>query len=120
MPRAKRGFKRRHRRKKILQKAEGFVLGRKVQARRTAEAVDRAGIYAYRDRRAKKRDFRQLWIARMSAALNANDMSYSRFIGALKKAQVNLDRKVLADIAIKDPAGFAAIVNEVRSLAPTV
>jgi large subunit ribosomal protein L20 len=120
MPRAKRGFKRRQRRKKILKKAEGFVLGRKVQARRTAEAVDRAGVYAYRDRRAKKRDFRSLWIARLSAALNGNDMSYSRFIGALKKANVTLDRKVLSDIAITDPMGFAAIVNDVRSMAPTL
>ena len=118
MPRAKRGFKRRHRRKKILKKAEGFVLGRKNQARRTAEAVDRAGVYAFRDRRAKKRDFRALWIARLSAALNGNDISYSRFIGALKKAQVRLDRKVLSDIAIKDPQEFSAIVKEVRSFAP--
>lgn len=118
MPRAKRGFKRRQRRKKILKKAEGFVLGRKVQARRTAEAVDRAGVYAYRDRRAKKREFRQLWIARLSAALGANDMSYSRFIGAMKVAKVGLDRKVLSDIAIMDPQGFSAIVNEVRSFAP--
>ena len=120
MPRAKRGFKRRTRRKKILKKASGFVLGRGVQAARTAEAVDRAGVYAYRDRRAKKREFRQLWIARMSAALGANDMSYSRFIGAMKVAKVELDRKVLPDIAIRDPQGFAAIVNEGRSFAPTV
>ncbi|MBC7385768.1 MAG: 50S ribosomal protein L20 [Cryobacterium sp.] len=119
MPRAKRGTKRRTRRKKILDKASGFVLGRGVQAARTAEAVDRAGVYAYRDRRAKKRDFRQLWIARLSAALNGNDMSYSRFIGALKKADVRLDRKVLSDIAITDPTGFSAIVNDVRSMAPT-
>jgi large subunit ribosomal protein L20 len=118
MPRAKRGFKRRTRRKKILEKASGFVLGRGVQAARTAEAVDRAGVYAYRDRRAKKRDFRQLWIARLSAALGANDISYSRFIGALKVAKVGLDRKVLSDIAIRDPQGFSAIVNEVRSHAP--
>ena len=118
MARAKRGFKRRVRRKKILKRAEGFVLGRRVQARRTAEAVDRAFGYAYRDRRAKKRDFRQLWIARLSAACSANDMSYSRFISALKKAQVKLDRKVLSDIAIVDPKGFSAIINEVRTLAP--
>ena len=118
MPRAKRGFKRRQRRKKILDRAEGFVLGRKNQASRTAEAVDRAFMYAFRDRRAKKRDFRTLWIARMSAALGANDMSYSRFIGAMKKAGVGLDRKVLSDIAIHDPKGFTAIVNEVRSMAP--
>jgi large subunit ribosomal protein L20 len=118
MPRAKRGFKRRRRHNKILDRAEGFVLGRKNKLKRTAEAVDRAFIYAFRDRRAKKRDFRQLWIARLSAATNACDISYSRFIGALTKAQVKLDRKVLSDIAIADPKAFAAIVDQVRSLAP--
>jgi large subunit ribosomal protein L20 len=118
MPRAKRGFKRRRRHNKILKKAEGFVLGRKNKIRRTAEAVDRAGVYAYRDRRRKKRDFRQLWIARLSAAAALNDISYSRLINALKKAQIALDRKVLSDIAIVDPATFTAIVDQVRALAP--
>src|SRR5947209_8581860 len=118
MPRAKRGFKRRRRHNKVLDRAEGFVLGRKNKFKRTAEAVDRAFIYAFRDRRAKKRDFRQLWIARLSAAANNNDISYSRFISALTKAQVKLDRKVLSDIAIRDPKAFSAIVNQVRSLAP--
>lgn len=118
MPRAKRGFKRRIRRKKILKKAEGFVLGRKNQAKRTAEAVDRSFMYAYRDRRAKKRDFRTLWIARLSAALANSDLSYSRFMFAMKKAEIRLDRKVLSDIAIHDPKGFAALVDQVRSLAP--
>src|ERR1700734_3398530 len=119
MPRAKRGFKRRRRHNKVLDRAEGFVLGRKNKFKRTAEAVDRAGIYSYRDRRVKKRDFRTLWIARLSAAANTNDISYSRLISALKKAQVNLDRKVLSDIAIVDPRAFTAIVDSVRSLAPT-
>jgi large subunit ribosomal protein L20 len=118
MPRAKRGFKRRRRHNKILEKAKGFVLGRKNKIRRTSEAVDRAGIYAFRDRRAKKRDFRQLWIARFSAASSANDISYSRLIFALKKGQIGLDRKVLSDIAIRDPKGFSAIIDSVRSLAP--
>lgn len=118
MPRAKRGFKRRRRHNKILDKAEGFVLGRKNKIRRTAEAVDRAGIYAYRDRRGKKREFRQLWIARLSAAAQANEISYSRLIAALAKAQIKLDRKVLSDIAIKDPSGFSAIIQQVRALAP--
>jgi large subunit ribosomal protein L20 len=118
MPRAKRGFKRRRRHNKVLKRAEGFVLGRKNKFKRTAEAVDRAFVYAYRDRRAKKRDFRQLWIARLSAAANDNQMSYSRLIFALKKAQVNLDRKVLSDIAIVDPRAFSAMVDQVRSLAP--
>src|SRR4051794_31229447 len=118
MPRAKRGFKRRRRHNKILDRAEGFVLGRKNKIRRASEAVDRAGVYAFRDRRAKKRDFRQLWIARLSAAASANDISYSRMIAAMKAAQVKLDRKVLADIAIIDPKAFTAIVDQVRTLAP--
>ena len=118
MPRAKRGFKRRRRHNKLLKKAEGFVLGRKNKIRRTAEAVDRAGVYAFAHRRAKKRDFRQLWIARLSAAATANDISYSRLIAALKKAQVKLDRKVLSDIATAEPKAFAAIVDQVRAQAP--
>lgn len=119
MPRAKRGFKRRRRHNKVLKMAEGFVLGRKNKYKRTAEAVDRAHVYAFRDRRAKKRDFRQLWVARLSAAASDNNISYSRLISALKKAQVNLDRKVLSDIAIVDPKAFSAIVEQVRSLAPS-
>lgn len=118
MPRAKRGFKRRRRHNKVLKRAEGFVLGRKNKFKRTAEAVDRSFIYAYRDRRAKKRTFRQLWIARLSAAANNNGISYSRMVSALKKAQINLDRKILSDIAIADPKAFTAIVEQVRSLAP--
>ncbi len=118
MPRAKRGFKRRRRHNKVLKKAEGFVLGRKNKFKRTAEAVDRAHVYAYRDRRAKKRDFRTLWIARLSAAATANDISYSRLVAALKKAQIKLDRKILSDIAIADASAFKAIVDQVRALAP--
>ena len=120
MPRAKRGFKRRRRHNKLRNKAEGFVLGLGSQIRRTSEAIDRAGVYAYRDRRVKKRDFRGLWIARLSAAANGNEISYSRFIGALTKAKVTLNRKMLSDIAIHDPKGFEAIVGQVRSLAPAV
>ena len=118
MPRAKRGFKRRRRHNKVLERASGFVLGRKNKFKRTAEAVDRAFGYAYRDRRVKKREFRTLWIARLSAAAAGNDISYSRFINALKKAQIKLDRKVLSDIAISDPKAFTQIVGQVRSLAP--
>jgi large subunit ribosomal protein L20 len=118
MPRAKRGFKRRRRHNKILDRAEGFVLGRKNKIRRAAEAVDRSFIYAFRDRRVKKREFRQLWIARLSAAANENGISYSRMVAALKKAGVLLDRKVLSEIAIVDPQGFSAIVDQVRAFAP--
>ena len=120
MPRAKRGFKRRRRHNKVLDRASGFVLGRKNKFKRTAEAVDRAMIYAFRDRRVKKREFRQLWIARLSAAANDNNISYSRMVSALKKAEIKLDRKVLADIAIVDPKAFSAIIDQVRSLAPAV
>ncbi len=120
MPRAKRGFKRRRRHNKVLDRAEGFVLGRKNKFKRTAEAVDRAFCYAYRDRRVKKRDFRQLWIARLSAEANNNNLSYSRMISALKKAQVKLDRKILSDIAISDPKAFAAMIDQIRSLAPAI
>jgi large subunit ribosomal protein L20 len=119
MPRAKRGFKRRRRHNKIRNRAEGFVLGLGSQIRRTSEFLDRAGKYAYRDRRAKKRDFRGLWIARLSAATNGNQISYSRFINALIKAKVSLNRKMLSEIAIHDPKAFATIVTKVRPLAPT-
>lgn len=118
MPRAKRGFKRRRRHNKILKKAEGFTFGRKNKIRRAAEAVDRAGVYAYRDRRVKKREFRAIWISRLSAAANDNNISYSRLINALTKAEIQLDRKVLAEIALVDPRSFTAIVDQVRTLAP--
>jgi large subunit ribosomal protein L20 len=118
MPRAKRGFKRRRRHNKILDRAEGFVFGRKNKIRRAAEAVDRAHVYAFRDRRAKKREFRQLWIARLSAAASDNNISYSRMIAALKESKIMLDRKILSDIAIADPLAFSAIIDQVRTLAP--
>jgi large subunit ribosomal protein L20 len=120
MPRAKRGTKLRRRHNKLRNKAEGFVLGLGSQIRRTAEAIDRAGVYAYRDRRVKKRDFRGLWIARLSAATAGNDISYSRFINALIKAKIGLNRKMLSEIAIHDSNAFSTIVNKVRSLAPTI
>ena len=119
MPRAKRGFKRRRRHNKIRDRAEGFVLGLGSQIRRTLEFLDRAGKYAYRDRRAKKRDFRGLWIARLSAAANGNGISYSRLINALTKSKVALNRKMLSEIAIHDPKAFEVIVSKVRPLAPT-
>jgi large subunit ribosomal protein L20 len=118
MPRAKRGFKRRRRHNKIRNRAEGMKLGLGSQIRRTSEFLDRAGVYAFRDRRAKKRDFRGLWIARMSAAATGNNISYSRFIAALNKAKIALNRKMLSEIAIHDPKAFTAIVDKVRSLAP--
>jgi large subunit ribosomal protein L20 len=107
--RIKRGFKARRRRNKVLKLAKGFRGGHSKLFRTAADTVDRALNYAYRDRKQRKRQFRRLWIARINAAARLNDTTYSRFISGLKKADVNLDRKVLADLAISDPSGFAQI-----------
>lgn len=107
--RIKRGNKARQRRKKVLKLAKGYRGGRSKLFRTAADAVDKALMYAYRDRRQRKREFRSLWIARINAAARMNNISYSRFIHGLKKADVTLDRKVLAELAISDPAGFAQI-----------
>jgi large subunit ribosomal protein L20 len=111
MARAKRGFKARRRRKKLLDKAEGFVHRRKNTIRRGTEAVDRAMRYAWEHRRARKRDFRQLWIARINAAAVLNGISYSTFINKLKLANIKLDRKILADLAVRDPNAFSLVVQ---------
>lgn len=115
MPRAKRGFKRRRKHNKILQRAEGFVLGRKNKIRRAAEAVDRSFVYAYRDRRVKKRTFRQLWIARLSAAVQSCDISYNQFIFSLKNTGIGLNRKILSELAIHDPEAFHSVVSHATS-----
>jgi large subunit ribosomal protein L20 len=109
--RVKRGFKAKRRRKKILKMAKGHRGGRSKLFRTAADAVDKALMYAYRDRKARKRDFRKLWIARINAAARMNNLSYSKFIHGLKLADVHLDRKVLAELAISDPSGFAQIAN---------
>jgi large subunit ribosomal protein L20 len=109
--RVKRGFKARKRRKKVLKLARGFRGGRSKLYRTAADAVDKALMYSYRDRKVRKRDFRQLWIARINAAARINNLSYSKFMHGLKLADVELDRKVLADLAISDPAGFARIAQ---------
>jgi len=109
--RVKRGFKARQRRKKVLKLAKGYRGGRSKLFRTATDAVDKALMYAYRDRRAKKRDFRKLWIARINAGAHMNDLTYSRLIHGLKKANIELDRKVLAELAISDPAGFSQVVN---------
>jgi large subunit ribosomal protein L20 len=111
MPRAKRGFKARRRRNKIFKMAEGFTHRRKNTIRRGAEAVDRAMRYAHRDRRARKRDFRQLWITRIGAAAVLNGLNYSTLIAKLDAAKIKLDRKVLSDLAVFDPAAFTAVVQ---------
>ncbi len=109
--RVKRGYKARRRRKKILKLAKGFRGGRSKLFRTAADAVDKALMYAYRDRRARKRDFRRLWIARINAAARMNDISYSKLIHGLKLANVEIDRKVLADLAISDPSAFTKIAG---------
>ena len=109
--RVKRGFKARQRRKKVLKLAKGFRGGRSKLFRTAADAVDKALMYAYRDRRVRKRDFRRLWITRINAGARMNDISYSKFIHGLKLADIKLDRKVLADLAVSDPSGFAHIAN---------
>ena len=109
--RVKRGFKARQRRKKVLKLARGFRGGRSKLYRTAADALDKALMYAYRDRRVRKRDFRSLWIARINAAARMNDLSYSKFVHGLKLADIQLDRKILAELAISDPAGFSQIAN---------
>ena len=111
MPRVKRGFKARRRRNKVLKLAKGYRGARSKLFRSATEAVDRALNYAFRDRRVKKRDFRSLWITRINAASRLNGLSYSKFIFGLKKANVEIDRKVLADIAVSDPNGFMEIAG---------
>jgi large subunit ribosomal protein L20 len=109
--RVKRGFKARRRRNKLLKLAKGFRGGRSKLFRTAADSVDKALMYAYRDRKARKRDFRRLWIARINAAARMNNLSYSRFMHGLKLANVDLDRKVLADLAIFEPAGFQKVAE---------
>ena len=119
MPRVKGGTKARSRHKKVLKMAKGYRGGRSKLFRSAVETVDRALNYAYRDRRVRKRDFRRLWIIRINAAARLHGLSYSRFIAGLTRAKVEVDRKILADIAVNDPAAFgkyadiasAALVN---------
>ncbi len=110
MPRAKRGFKARRRRKKILKLAKGFVGGRRLY-RQARETVERGLVYAYRDRKVRKRTFRRLWNIRINAAARLNGLSYSRLIHGLTQADVAIDRKILAALAVHDPETFSAVVN---------
>lgn len=115
MPRVKRGFKARQRRNKVLKLAKGYRGARSKLFRSATEAVDRALNYAFRDRRVKKRDFRALWIARINAAARINGLSYSKLIHGLKLSKVEIDRKVLADIAVSDPRAFVEIVGMAKA-----
>ncbi len=114
MPRVKRGTKRRARRKKYLKRAKGFFLTKSKLFQSAQEAVGRAERYAYRDRRNRKRDFRQLWIQRIGAAARLSGLSYSQFMHGLKVGGVEIDRKVLADLAVKDAAAFAQLAQKAK------
>ena len=114
MARAKRGFKARRRRKGVLERAKGFRGSRNNRYRTAAHVVKKALSYAYRDRKVKKREFRRLWIIRISAAARAEGMKYSAFIHGLKKAGIELDRSVMADMCIRDKAGFSQLVVKAR------
>ena len=119
MPRARGGFKTRRRRKKVLKMAKGYY-GAKSRLYKTAtEAVDKALKYAYRDRRVKKREFRALWIVRINAAVRAVGMTYNQFMNGLLKAKINLNRKVLADIAARDPKAFNELIKIAKEKIPS-
>ena len=115
MPRAKRGFKTRRRHNRVLKQAKGYRGSHSRLFRSAAEAVDRALCYAYRDRKQRKRAFRRLWIVRINAATRQHDLSYSKFIAGLRKAGIGLDRRVLADLAVTDPAAFKEVVDAARA-----
>lgn len=112
--RVKTGVVRRRRHKKILKLARGFYSGRRKHFRKAKEQLERSMYYAFRDRKQKKRDFRSLWIVRINAACRINDISYSKFIHGLKLANIDLDRKILADMAMNDPVAFAKIVQTAK------
>ena len=114
MARVKGALRTRRRHKKVLKLAKGYWGSKSRSFRVANQAVMKSLVYAYRDRRAKKRDFRKLWITRINAAARINSLSYSKFINGLKKADIKLDRKVLSDMAVNDPAGFAQLVERVK------
>lgn len=115
MPRVKTGVVRRRRHKKILKLAKGFFSGRRKHFRKAKEQIEHSMAYAYRDRKQNKREFRKLWIIRINAACRLNDLSYSVFINGLKKAGIELDRKILADMAMNDAAAFSAVVKAAKA-----
>lgn len=113
--RVKTGVVRRRRHKKVLKLARGFYSGRHKHFRKAKEQLERSLCYAFRDRKQKKRDFRKLWIVRINAACRLNDISYSKFINGLNKAGISIDRKILADMAMNDAAGFSAVVTQAKA-----
>ena len=114
MPRVKRGFKARHRRKEILKAAKGYRGGQSKLFKTASISVSRARMFAYRDRRVRKRDFRRLWIIRINAASREYGLSYSKLMGGLHKAGIDLDRKILAEMAVNEPAAFSKVVSMVE------
>ena len=115
MPRVKRGTKRRQRRKKILERASGYYLTKSKLYRAAKEAVERGLKFAYSGRKQKKRHYRSIWIVRIGAAAKLNGLSYSQFINGLKKSGVELDRKILADLAVTDPAAFSSLASQAKA-----
>jgi large subunit ribosomal protein L20 len=115
MPRVKTGVVRRRRHKKILKLAKGFYSGRRKHFRKAKEQIERSLVYAFRDRKQKKREFRKLWIIRINAACRLNGMNYSTFMNGLKKAGIELDRKILADMAMNDAAAFTTVVDAAKA-----
>lgn len=115
MTRVKRGVMAHKRRKNLLKRVKGFENGRKNKHNQAKEALMHAGAYAYRDRRNKKRTMRALWLTRLSAAVKGYDLSYSKFIGAIKSAGIDLDRKILSDLAMNNPEIFAKIVEKIKA-----
>ena len=115
MPRVKRSVASRKRRREVLKQAKGYYSARGKHYRAAREQVMHSGSYAYRDRRARKNDFRRLWIIRINAAARDNGLSYSRFISGLRTAEVDLDRKILAELAVNDPAAFAKLAEVVKA-----
>src|ERR671937_1041724 len=115
MPRVKRSVHARKKRRKVLEEAKGYFGLKKSNYKYAKEQVDRSLAYAYRDRRVKKREFRRLWIVRINAAARANGLSYNQFVAGCRKADIALDRKVLADLAVNDPAAFGAIAAQAKA-----
>jgi large subunit ribosomal protein L20 len=115
MPRVKRGTRGRHRHKKILKLAKGYVGGRRKQYRQARETLEKGLTYAYRDRKVRKREFRGLWIVRINAAARQHGLSYSQFMYGLKQGGIGVDRKILADLAVRDPAGFQQFAEQAKA-----
>jgi large subunit ribosomal protein L20 len=114
MPRVKRSVNARKKRRKVLEQAKGYRAGKHASYKRAKEQVQRSGNYAYRDRRVRKREFRRLWIIRINAASRANGLSYNQFIHGLALAEIEIDRKILAELAVNDPVFFASLAEKAR------